>query len=168
MRSADVEDRVVHPGTFNGHALSAAMGERCLRMIAESVWNWRADEVGKNLWERLDAIVNRWGGNAFCGRRGSLVWLVPGSKWNDEWGERGRMDLGPRDVLEKARKGSGEGVMRWMRKAFLVEGVDTLDGCLFVCSAPHRTTYRSPSSDESPEPPSAHAPRQYRSPRRTS
>src|SRR5262249_56189876 len=70
--------KVKHPGTHNGHPLSAAAGVATLNLVADGVAQSRADETAEWLRRELNAVFERTGVTGFVYGQSSSFRIVFG------------------------------------------------------------------------------------------
>lgn len=133
VAEARKRDKIGHPGTFNANPVSAAAGTAALRILSETGACERANETAAALRERLNAVLQEqrvpW---AFYGAFSLFHLFVQA--------ERPVADpfaFDPLSIPAVVMKDRPKELIRKLRLAMLVNGVDLNPGCGGLLSATH-------------------------------
>ena len=124
------EDRIPHPGTFNGNPASAAAGIAALELIANEPINERADAMASRLKQGLRDQLSKQEVTGHVHGVASIVHIAVGVECDCP----GEICTLPHDELAEATAAETSGPIKL---AMLNEGVDMMGGIGFMLSAAH-------------------------------
>ena len=122
--------KVHHPGTHNGHPLSAAAGIATLDLIADGAAQSRADELGQWLRQEMAAAFERTGARGFVHGDSSVFRIVAGVERPDGPPTDWALTVDP-GVL---RRGTPPVALAALQAGMLQEGVHLFQARGFVSS----------------------------------
>lgn len=125
----DTKRRVAHQGTFNANPLSAAAGIQCLDIVAGQPVNAAADAAAARLRTSLEDMFRKRGFPAHAYGDSSLIRVLLGVSMDTDPGT----SLDPQRITE----GLDPRRARCFRQAMMNNGVDVMNGNLFIVSAAH-------------------------------
>jgi glutamate-1-semialdehyde 2,1-aminomutase len=126
----DAQERVAHPGTFNGNPISAAAGAKALELLATTNVNAVADAMARRLKVGLNRLLKRLEIPGCANGVASLVHVTLGVPHECDGGicslsaERARTAMPPKQAAA-------------MKRSLLNAGVDTMGGRTSIVSATH-------------------------------
>ncbi len=124
--------KVSHPGTHNGHPISAAAGIAMLDAVADGSQQSRADELAQWLRTELAAAFDRAGVKGFVHGESSTFRVVAGER---PAGDSSEWALGPRAA--ELKQGLPTEVADPLQAAMLLEGVHIFHGNSGLVSSAH-------------------------------
>jgi len=124
--------KVSHPGTHNGHPLSAAAGIAMLDAIAGGSQQSRADELAEWLRSELAGAFDRAGVSGFVYGESSTFRVMPGER---PPGQPSEWALGPRAA--ELKNGPSAELASALQAAMLLEGVHIFHGNAGLLSSAH-------------------------------
>lgn len=120
--------KVKHPGTHNGHPLSAAAGVATLNLVADGVAQSRADETAEWLRRELNAVFERTGVTGFVYGQSSSFRIVVGLERPEGEPADWWRTVGPGGL----KAGVPEPVLDAIQAGMLLEGVHLFQGRGFI------------------------------------
>ena len=125
----DNNERVYHPGTFNGNPLSAVAGATCLEMIASDPINAQADAMAARLKAGLNEVFTRMevSGHAY-GVASMIHFTLADGDFDHEFGP---------DVNRRIKAAAATPAVTGIKRALQNHGVDIMGRDAFLVSATH-------------------------------